>query len=237
MRALGHNAVDFNDQGNNLLTVRTKLGRHPERGRHEREEIYRILDEGFICHVGFVADGQPFVVPTAYGRSGDNLFIHGSAASRMLRKLQTGVQVCLTVTLLDGLVLASSAFNHSMNYRSVMVFGTAALTDDSEEKLSALETISEHIVPGRWKDARYPTVQELKATSVLKLPLEEASAKVRNGPPKDEGEDTAESIWTGVLPVQCVCGTPIASMRSGIGVGIPEYVKNYSRTRPMNRQE
>src|ERR1700741_2287887 len=154
-------------------TSRTRVVREPDRGVYEREAVYRILDEGFICHVGFNLDGQPFVIPTSYGRSGDNLYIHGSAASRMLRNLDKGIPVCVTVTLLDGLVLARSIFNHSMNYRSVVILGTASLVSEPAEKLAALRTLSGHILPHRWDDVRQPNEKELKATSVLRIPLEE----------------------------------------------------------------
>jgi nitroimidazol reductase NimA-like FMN-containing flavoprotein (pyridoxamine 5'-phosphate oxidase superfamily) len=213
-----------------LLTHRTTLGRHAERGTHDRIAIYRILDEGFVCHVGFVSDGHPFVIPTGYGRVGDTLYIHGSAASRMLRNLQTGVELCLTVTLLDGLVLARSAFSHSMNYRSVLVLGKAEPVRNEEEKLAALQAISEHIIPGRWAEARHPTLQELKATSVLKLPLTEASAKIRNGPPKDHAEDYALPAWAGVLPLSLVGGEPVEDPVCEVHQ-IPEYVAKYSRER------
>jgi nitroimidazol reductase NimA-like FMN-containing flavoprotein (pyridoxamine 5'-phosphate oxidase superfamily) len=169
-----------------LPTTRTRVVREPDRAVYEREDIYRILDEGFLCHVGFSVDGQPFVIPTSYGRKDANLYIHGSAASRMLRQMKDGVSVCVTVTLLDGLVLARSIFNHSMNYRSVVVLGKAMLVDDPEEKLEALRILSEHIIPGRWDDVRQPNDRELKATSVLRLPIEEFSAKVRQGPAIDD---------------------------------------------------
>ena len=211
-----------------LLTHRTTLGRHPERGTHDRATINRILDEGFVCHVGFINSGQPFVIPTGYGRVGDILYIHGSAASRMLRNLQTGVELCLTVTLLDGLVLARSAFTHSMNYRSVVVLGTAELVQNDEEKLAALQAISEHIVPGRWAEVRHPTAQELKATSVLRLPLIEASAKIRSGPPKDIADDYALQVWAGVLPLSLVPGQPVEDAASKVHQ-VPEYVTKYSR--------
>src|SRR3989440_1867800 len=166
-------------------TARARVIREPHRGVYDRAVAYQILDEGFICHVGFVADGHPFVIPTGYGRTGDNLYIHGSAASRMLRRLDEGVQVCVTVTLLDGLVLARSIFNHSMNYRSVVVLGTAVAVEDQAEKLQALRTLSEHILPGRWEESRQPNERELKATLVMRLPITEYSAKVRTGPPND----------------------------------------------------
>ncbi len=164
-----------------LPTVRTRVVREPNRAVYERDAVYRILDEGFLCHVGFVMDGQPFVIPTSYGRKDDHLYIHGSAASRMLRQMKDGLPVCVTVTLLDGLVLARSIFNHSMNYRSVVILGKATMVENIEEKLAALRTLSEHILPGRWQDARPPNESELKQTSVLRLPIEEFSAKVRQG--------------------------------------------------------
>lgn len=215
-----------------LLTDRTKLRRIPDRGAHDRDTIYRILDEGFLCHVGFVSDGQPFVIPTGYGRIDDHLYIHGSAASRMLRNLQNGVDVCVTVTLLDGLVLARSAFHHSMNYRSVVILGKAVLIDDSEEKLQVLRGISENIVRGRWDDVRQPNQQELKATSVLKLPIQEASAKIRTGGPKDEEEDYALPVWAGVLPLQLIPGEPQVDPKMSVEAAVPAYVKNYTRRKP-----
>ena len=213
-----------------LVTPRTTLGRHPERGTHEREPINRILDEGFVCHVGFVSDGQPYVIPTGYGRVGDNLYLHGSAASRMLCNLENGIAMCVTVTLLDGLVMARAAFSHSMNYRSVVVLGKAHLVEDAKEKMAALQAITEHIVPGRWAETRWPTEQELKATSVLKLPLTEASAKIRTGGPKDKEEDLSFPVWAGVLPLSLVPGTPVEHEASVVHE-VPEYVAQYSRAR------
>src|SRR5829696_1394532 len=172
-------------------TERTKLKRLPKRGHFDRETVYAILDEGFICHVGFAVDGQPFVVPTGYARAGDRLYIHGSQASRMLRTLSGGLDACVTVTIVDGLVLARSAFHHSMNYRSVLVLGRATVVDDPEEKMTALVALSEHIVPRRWADVREPTEEEMVQTTVLCLPIEEASAKIRTGPPLDDEEDYA----------------------------------------------
>ena len=211
-----------------LLTDRTRLRQRPDRGAHDRTTINRILDEGFVCHVGFVSEGQPFVVPMGYGRVGDTLYVHGSAASRMLCSLETGIDVCLTVTLLDGLVLARSAFSHSMNYRSVMILGTAKRVEDTEEKLSALEAISEHIVPGRWAEVRRPTQEELNATRVLKLPLTEASAKIRTGPPKDVPKDYDLAVWAGVLPLSLVAGEPVEDPDSKVRQ-IPVYLAKYSR--------
>lgn len=215
-----------------MPTPRTRVVREPKRGAYDRDTVYRILDAGFLCHIGFVVDGQPFVIPTSYGRKDASLYIHGSAASRMLRHMQTdGVPICVTVTLLDGLVLARSVFNHSMNYRSVVILGNATLVEDPEEKFAALRILAEHILPGRWDDARQPNDRELKATSVLRVPIEEFSAKVRTGPPIDDEEDYSFSTWAGVLPLETVAGTPIADPRLLPGKEVPEYVRNYSRKR------
>ena len=213
-----------------MPTARTRVVREPDRAVYDREVVYRILDEGFLCHVGFVVDGQPFVIPTSYGRHDATLYIHGSAASRMLRQVtKDGVPVCITVTLLDGLVLARSVFNHSMNYRSVMILGKATLVDDPQEKLAALRTLSEHILPGRWDDARQPNERELKATSVLRVPIEEFSAKVRVGPPIDDEEDYSFPTWAGVVPLEMVAGKPIDDARLVVGKEVPLYAKQYSR--------
>ena len=212
-----------------MPTTRTRVVRESERGVYDREAAYRILDEGFICNVGFAVDGQPFVIPTSYGRKDANLYIHGSAASRMLRQMKDGVAVCVTVTLLDGLVLARSVFNHSMNYRSVVILGRATLVDDPEEKLTALRVLSEHILPGRWDDARQPNERELKATSVLRVPIEEFSAKVRTGPPIDDAEDYAFPTWAGVLPLGMKVGEAISDPKLDPTRKVPVYAKNYSR--------
>jgi len=212
-------------------TPRTRLVREADRAVYDRETAYRILDEGFLCHVGFVADGQPFVIPTSYGRKDDSLYIHGSAASRMLRQLKESVPVCVTVTLLEGLVLARSIFNHSMNYRSVVVLGKATLVDDPAEKLDALRLLSEHIIPGRWADSRQPNERELKATSVLRLPIEEFSAKVRLGPPIDDEDDYSFPTWAGVVPVEMVVGEPMDDARLQPGQIAPKYLRNYTRRR------
>jgi len=211
-------------------TARTRLVREADRAVYDREAVYRILDEGFLCHVGFVSDGQPFVIPTSYGRKDATLYIHGSAASRMLRTIQKdGVPVCITVTLLDGLVLARSVFNHSMNYRSVVVLGKATLVDDADEKLAALRVLSEHILPGRWEDSRGPNERELKATSVLRVPIEEFSAKVRVGPPVDDEADYSFPTWAGVIPLELKAGEPINDARLEATRKVPAYVRNYSR--------
>jgi len=210
-------------------TNRTSLKRLAKRGHFDHDTVYGILDEGFICHVGFVIDGQPFVIPTGYARVDDRLYIHGSQASRMLRTLANGVDACVTVTLVDGLVLARSAFHHSVNYRSVVVFGRARLVDDAEEKTSALFAFSEQVVPDRWDDVRLPTESELKQTTVLCLPLSEASAKVRTGPPVDDEEDYALPMWAGVIPLKLVAEVPISDPRLPEGVAVPGYAANYKR--------
>jgi len=211
-------------------TPRTRVVREP-RAVYDRDAVNQILDEAFLCHVGFVAnsnsDFQPFVIPMSYGRDGDVLYIHGSPASRMLRHLEQGVPVCITVTLVDGLVLARSVFNHSMNYRSVIILGTATLVDDPAEKLAALRALSEHIIPHRWDDARQPNEKELKATSVLRLPINEFSAKVRVGPPVDNEEDYSFETWAGVIPLEMNSGTPIRD--ESCKQELPAYLKNYSR--------
>jgi nitroimidazol reductase NimA-like FMN-containing flavoprotein (pyridoxamine 5'-phosphate oxidase superfamily) len=206
-------------------TDRTQVRRLPKRGSFDRELVYSILDEAFICHVGFNTDRGPVVIPTSYGRKDDSLYIHGSAASRMLRTLSDGVPVCVTVTLLDALVLARSAFHHSMNYRSVVVFGMATPITDTEPKIEALRVISEHILRERWNDVRGPKDQELKATTVLEIVLEEASAKVRTGPPLDDEEDYDMNVWAGILPVKVVRGKPIADDRLKAGIELPSYLR------------
>ena len=211
-------------------TDRTKLKRLPKRGHFDRETVYAILDEGFICHVGFAVDGQPFVIPTGYARAGDKLYIHGSQASRMLRTLSAGLDACVTVTIIDGLVLARSAFHHSMNYRSVLVFGRATVVDDPEEKMTALVALSEHIVRGRWADVRKPNDEEMVQTTVLCLPIEEASAKIRTGPPLDDEEDYALPIWAGVVPLRLVAGDPVNDPRLPADIPVPEYAAHYKRT-------
>ncbi|HEY3041757.1 MAG TPA: pyridoxamine 5'-phosphate oxidase family protein [Pyrinomonadaceae bacterium] len=210
-------------------TERTTLKRVPENGSFDRATIYQILDEAFLCHVGFITDGQPFVIPTGYARLGDDLLLHGSAASRMLRAMASGIDVCVTVTLLDGLVLARSIFHHSMNYRSVMIFGKAKVISDGMEKLGALRALTEHIVPQRWSEARPPNEQELKATTVLVLPLQEASAKVRTGDPVDNVEDHALDIWAGVIPLRLSAGSPVVDGKLRPEISIPPSVADYKR--------
>lgn len=210
-------------------TNRTKLRRIPKRGSFDRENIYKILDEAFICHVGFTLENQPFVIPTAYARSGENLLIHGSAASRMMREMSKGIDVCVTVTLLDGIVLARSAFHHSMNYRSVVIFGKAELVENEAEKLEALRLFTEHIIPNRWDEIRAPNSKELKGTTVLKLEINEASAKIRTGDPVDDAEDYELNMWAGVIPLKIEAGKPIADKKLPKGIKPPNYALNYSR--------
>ncbi len=199
-------------------TERTQVKRLPKRGVYDRAQIHAILDEGFICHVGFVADGQPYVIPTGYARADDRIYIHGSAASRMLRALGDGAPLCVTVTLVDGLVLARSAFHHSMNYRSVVVLGQARLVTDPDEKMAALAHFTNHIVPGRWDEVRQPYDQEIKSTTVVALPLDEVSAKVRTGGPVDDEEDYALPVWAGVVPLRQELGAPVPDTRLEAGV-------------------
>jgi len=210
-------------------TERTKVRRLPDRGKYDTESVYGILDEAFICHVGFVVEGQPYVIPTGFARVNDTLYIHGSAASRMLRTLADGVQVCVTVTLIDGIVMARSGFHSSMNYRSVIILGRATQVEGRDEKLAALVAFSEQVMPGRWKDLRETTDAELKGTLVLTLPLKEVSAKVRSGPPKDDEADYALPLWAGVVPLKLSAATPIDDPRLPKGIEPPGYARNYKR--------
>jgi hypothetical protein len=208
-------------------TTRTTVRRHPERGDYDRATIDAILDEALVCHVGFVVDGQPFVIPTIHARDGDVLYIHGSPGSRMLRSVRGGVDLCVTVTLLDGLVLARSVYNHSMNYRSAVVLGRAREVTDREEKLRAMECVVEHVVPGRWAEARQPSEGEITGTTIVALGLAEASAKVRSGPPIDDRDDLSSPVWAGVLPLALVPQEPVAD--DGVAAPVPPYVDDYSR--------
>ena len=212
-----------------LKTPRTQVRRAPKRGQYDFETIARILDEGLVCQVGFVVEGRPFVIPTAYGRVGDKVYIHGASASRMLKSLLTGIEVCFTVTLLDGLVLARSAYHHSMNYRSVVLFGQAQKVTNTDEKMEALRAFTEHVMKGRWDDVRSPTPEELAATSVLSLPITEASAKIRTGPPIDAEADYALPIWAGVLPLKMTPTSPIADPKLTADTAIPNNVRQYRR--------
>ena len=210
-------------------TDRTRLRRLPKRGSFEHDTINAILDEAFICHVGFVARGQPYVIPTGFARIGNDLYVHGSAASRMLRSIAEGIDVCVTVTLIDGLVLARSAFHHSMNYRSVVILGKAEMVTEPEEKNNALEAFTNHVVPGRWADVRWPTELELKATTVLRLPITEASSKIRTGDPIDDNEDYSMDVWAGVLPLTLTPGSPVADAKLKENIEVPKYVTSYAR--------
>lgn len=210
-------------------TDRNKVKRIPKRGHYDQETVYKILDAGFVCHAGFVVDGQPFVIPTAYGRSDDVIYLHGATKSRMLMEMEKGIPVCITVTHLDGIVMARSSFNHSMNYRSAVVFGTATLVKDVDEKNKALYVISEQIAPGRWDEAREPSAKELKATSVLAVKIDQASAKIRVGNAGDDKPDYELDIWAGVLPLTTVVGAPIPDPVLREGIEVPDSVKNYSK--------
>ncbi len=207
----------------------TRVVREAHRGAYDRETIYKILDEGFVCHVGFAVDGQPFVIPTLFARVGEAIYFHGSAASRMLRNASEGIPVCITVTLTDGFVLARSVFNHSMNYRSVVALGKAVLVDTPEEKLEALRAFTEKVIAGRWNDARQPSEKEVKATSILRLPLTEVSAKIRSGPVEDDAPDYALPIWAGVIPLHLTPGTPIRDERCDPSIPTPAYAADYRR--------
>jgi uncharacterized protein len=213
-------------------TPRTRLRRLPSRGSYDTAVVHAILDEALVCHLGFVHEGQPFVLPTTYARIGDVLYVHGSAASRMLRALREGIGVCVTVTLLDGLVLARSAFHHSMNYRSVVILGTAIEITDEDEKRRALNAIVDHVVPGRSAEVRGPSAKELQATSVLSVPIDEASAKVRDEPPQEkEEEDYSLDSWAGLIPLTLQPQAPIGDPRLRPGIPVPHYAATYLRPR------
>jgi len=208
-------------------TERTTIKRLPARGSFDRKVVHEILDEGMICHLGFVVDGQPFVIPTIYVRIDETLYVHGSPASRMLRTLEQGVPACVTVTHVDGLVLARSAFHHSMNYRSVVVLGTATAVSDQTKKHGVLHALSDHLIRGRWEEIRHPSADELRRTLVLAIPIEEASAKIRVGPPSDDEEDYALPVWAGVLPLRIMPLVPIADPRLSPGIDVPPYAARY----------
>ncbi|HET8549548.1 MAG TPA: pyridoxamine 5'-phosphate oxidase family protein [Bryobacteraceae bacterium] len=210
-------------------TERTRVRRLAKRAAYDRATVHAILDQGFICHVAFVVDGSPVVLPTAYGRAGERLFIHGSAANRMLSTAAKGVDIAVAVTLVDGLVLARSAFHHSINYRSVVLFGRARLLADPAEKNEALRVISEHIIRGRWEQVRPPSEKELSMTSVIAVELDEVSAKVRTGPPLDDADDMDYPVWAGVLPLLMEAGAPVPDGDASHAPAIPEYIRNYRR--------
>lgn len=210
-------------------TARSKVKTRPQRGLHDREIVNQILDEALVVHVGFIADNQPYVIPMGYGRDGEQLYLHGSTASRMLKSLEQGIEICVSATLLDGIVIARSLFHHSMNYRSVVLFGRATLVESEAEKMHALKILTEQIVPGRWEQARTPTPQELKGTTVLAFPIEEGSAKIRSGDPLDDAEDYALPIWAGQLPLKLAAGSPIPDSKLSTDISIPENLTNYCR--------
>jgi len=210
-------------------TERTRVVREPHRGVYDRQSIYKILDEAFVCHVGFSVEGQPYVIPTLFARVGDALYFHGSAASRMLRNLSEGISVCVTVTLVDGFVLARSVFNHSMNYRSVVALGNATRVDAPQEKYEALHAFTEKILPGRWNEARQPNEKELKATSILRLSLTEVSAKVRTGPPMDDDPDYSIPVWAGVIPTHISFDAPVRDEKCDLAIPTPANVAHYRR--------
>jgi nitroimidazol reductase NimA-like FMN-containing flavoprotein (pyridoxamine 5'-phosphate oxidase superfamily) len=211
----------------NYQTLRSTVRRIPQRGVYDRDTIHQILDQGLICHVGFAVAGQPYVIPTAYVRIGERVCLHGSQASRMMRALAGGVEACVTVTLVDGLVLARSAFHHSMNYRSAVIFGSGCAVEDPAEKTGVLHALSEHIIPGRWREIRGPSEVELQQTLVVAIPIREASAKIRTGPPKDDEDDYALSVWAGVLPLWPAAGTPLPDPRLAPDLPAPLYVTGY----------
>jgi hypothetical protein len=210
-------------------TPRTRVRRIPQRGAYDRATIDAILDEGLVCHVGFVVGGQPFVIPTLYARDGDRVLVHGSAASRMLTTLDEGVDVCLTVTLADALVIARSAFHSSMNYRSVVILGKARAVEEPRAKTEALRALVEHLIPGRWDDCRQPNAREMRATLIIEMPIDEASAKIRTGPPIDEEEDYTLGFWAGVLPLARGFGKPIRDPNLKRGVAVPAYLTRHTR--------
>lgn len=223
--------IEMNDSSEAMFEVthRSKLRRKPERGRYERSVIYEIIDEALLCHVGFVQDGQPYVIPTTHARQEHNILLHGSRASRLMRHIEAGHEVCIAITLLDGLVLARSAYHHSMNYRSVVLFGRGVPLREEKAKLRGLEAISEHVLPGRWANARKPNQKELNTTSVVSIPIEDASAKIRTGPPVDEAGDDALPVWAGVLPIEQRILEPVDDPDLGPEISVPEYVLNYLR--------
>lgn len=209
-------------------TNRTKVNRTPKRAVYEKETIYKILDETFVCQIAFKIDGQVFIIPTAFGRKDDSIFIHGSNKSRMLNSIKSGEDICIGVTLIDGIVAARSIFHHSINYRSVIIFGKGKEIDEPEDKLKALKIITEHIIPGRWNDARKPYEKELEITSVFEFKIDEASAKIRTGPPVDEKEDYNLNVWAGIIPLKTIAESPIRDQEVRKGILLPDYIKDFS---------
>ena len=206
---------------------KNRVRRRPDRGHYDKATVYEIIDEAMLCHVGFVQDGEPFVIPALHARKDDQLLVHGSSKSRLLKHLQAGVQVSVNITILDGIVLAKSVFNQSVNYRSVVLFGKGRLIEEQDEKMEALEYLTERIMPGVWGAARKPNKTELKATSIVSISLETASAKIRSGPPKDDVEDQGLPVWAGVLPIKEMIQTPIRADYTDESMTVPDYVMNY----------
>lgn len=218
------------NHGDFSVDRRNRVTRVPERGMYDRKTVYEIVDDALICHVGFVVDGQPFVMPTIHARDGDAILLHGSSASRLLRQVQQGAALCITCTHLDALVLARSVFHHSMNYRSAVIFGHGQIVDDPDEKMQGLERLSDHIMPGRWDDARLPNEKEMKATMLVRVEIESASAKSRTGPVGDDEEDYALPVWAGLLPVQRTFSAPVADGRLDKNTPVPRYIREYHRS-------
>ena len=212
------------------VTKRNRVKRAHERGKYDRETVHAILDAGLICHLSYCVDGQPFMIPTSYWRDGETVYVHGSAASATLRAMQSGIEACLAVTHLDGVVMARSGYHHSLNYRSVVMFGVATLVDDPTEKMAALKIFMEQLAPGRWDECRAVNDQEFKATSVLSLSLDDVSAKVRTGPPIDDEEDYSSPMWAGVVPIRTVVDTPIDDPRLSNGASAPDFAKDFRFT-------
>ncbi len=212
-------------------TARNQVRRHPERGRYDAAEIYPIVDAALICHVGFVQDGQPFVIPTLHARQGDSILLHGARGSRMLQHVAAGGELCITVTLLDGIVLARSIFSHSVNYRSALLFGHGRLIDDPDQQIRALAAFTERLLPGRWDDARPPSPVELRQTTIVEVPIASASAKVRSGPPKDDADDLGLPVWAGVLPLYQSAGAPVPDPQLAPEIEVPEYLRRYGQNR------
>ncbi len=211
------------------ITPKNKVKRNPDRGHYDKQTIYQILDEGLICHVGIVQENNPIVIPMNYARLDDQIVLHGSPAGRLMRTIKSGAEICITVTLVDDLVLARSAMHHSMNYRSVVVFGKGSLIEDYDQKMQALQKMVEHLMPGRWDDVRPPSEKEIKQTYVVSIPISEASAKIRNSPVIDEEGDYSLPVWAGLLPFELKASTPIADEKLSKNIDIPDYLKNYRR--------
>ena len=209
-------------------TARNKVKRLPERGHYDAATIYPIVDAALICHVGFALDGQPYVIPTLHARRDDTILLHGAKGSRLLRHIQSGGEVCITITLIDGIVLARSVFHHSINYRSVVLFGKGAVIADDQLRLQALEAFTERLIPGRWQDARLPNALELKQTTIVAVPIASASAKLRTGPPGDEDDDLDLPVWAGILPIRQIAGAPVADPQLKPGVELPDYIRDFN---------